>query len=282
MLRERLERLAQEKYPYEGLYKKMSRIREKTLLLDVGNTRIKSAIIQGEDLHLNPPLTHTKQSAFTVCKHLLEEQEATSLYISSVLSADYEHSIKDYCHSAQIEVVFIQSTAAAFGLYNAYQAPKNLGVDRFVAMLGALDLGLSSEICIVVDAGTALTIDIIKKKGQHLGGIISPGLQTMLNSLHRNTQLDQQSIIDYSTYKDRYYANNTEDAIVLGTVNTFIAGIRYTLETIKEQLSSDVSIILTGGDAGLVAQGLPQACEIHSDLVLRGLHKVYNHKYNND
>ncbi|CAA6826949.1 MAG: Pantothenate kinase type III, CoaX-like (EC [uncultured Thiotrichaceae bacterium] len=251
---------------------------EIVLLIDAGNTRIKSARVVNGELRTLTPVIHTKSSALEVCQQLLEDQHATVLYVSSVLGVEFARSVKEYCHSLQMQVVFMQSTSHAFGLNNAYQTPENLGVDRFVAMLGALDLSLPSELIIVVDAGTAVTIDIMTKEGKHLGGIISPGLQTMFASLHKNTQLDQHSAINFNAYKGRYYADSTDDAIILGTVNTFIAGIEYTVEQTIKQLSSDVSIILTGGDAELITEGLSLDCEIHPDLVLRGLQKVYNHE----
>lgn len=256
----------------------MSESIEKVLLIDVGNTRLKSAILNNNELHVNSPVVHTKNSASKICRQLLEAQQPTISYISSVLDSNFEHSVKEYCHSSQIQVAFMQSTAEAFGLRNAYQVPEKLGVDRFVAMLGALDLGILSEAKIIVDAGTALTIDIVLKNGKHLGGTITPGLQAMFTSLHRNTQLDQQSVIDYGLYKKRFYADNSEDAIILGTLNTFIAGIKHTIEQTIEHITSDVSIILTGGDAEFIAQGLELDCQVYPDLVLRGLQKIYNHE----
>lgn len=258
----------------------MAKSIDKVLVIDAGNTRIKSAaLINGQLLRL-PPIAHVSKSASKLCKQLIQQQQATEIYVSSVLAVEFMHSVTEYCHSLQIKVVFIESTAQAYGLTNAYQQPERLGVDRFVAMLGALDLGLSAELIIVVDAGTAVTIDLLRNDGKHLGGIISPGLGVMFASLHKKTQLDQQSVIDFEQLRGRYYANNTDDAMVLGTVNTFIAGIKYTVEQAVAQCTDNVSIILTGGDAGLIAEALALKAQVHPDLILVGLQQVYNHEHN--
>lgn len=256
----------------------MSKFNKTVLLIDAGNTRLKSAVLVNNALQINPALAHSKSAAFTLCKQLLNDHQATILYIASVLDSRFKHSVKEYCASRRIRVFFIKSTAQALSLNNAYQAPEKLGVDRFVAMLGALALGFPSDALIVVDAGTALTIDIVMIKGEHLGGTISPGLQTMFASLHKNTQLDQQSVNEDAAYTRRFYADNTDDAIILGTLNTFIAGIKHAIDQTRKQVSSNVSIILTGGDAEFIAENLEDDCKVCPELILLGLQQIYNHE----
>lgn len=255
---------------------------ENVLLIDAGNTRIKSAVIRNDELLVNPAIQHTKDSVFDICRALLESHQTTILYIASVLEATFQHSVKEYCASQNIQVFFVKSTAEAYAFRSAYQVPETLGVDRFVAMLGALDLNTSSDVLIVIDAGTALTIDILMQNGKHLGGTISPGLHVMFSSLHKYTQLDQMFTNNKDLRAQRFYADNTEDAIILGTINSFIAGIEHTIQQAITKVSTNASIIVTGGDAELIANGLQFDCEIHTDLVLRGLQKVFTYEQRNN
>lgn len=153
-----------------------------------------------------------------------------------------------------------RSTAAALGVSNAYEQPERLGVDRWLSLLAAHRY-YPGKRCIV-DCGTAITVDILDQ-GRHLGGLIAPGLATMRKSLHSETAaLDA---VDCSS--DLHFARHTAAAITGGTLMAAIGLIRSAMQ----RLAGDYRLLLTGGDAELLAAKLELPLIVDRDLVLKGL-----------
>jgi type III pantothenate kinase len=114
-----------------------------------------------------------------------------------------------------------------------------------------------------VDCGTAITVDVLNQHGQHLGGLISPGLQTMKHSLFKGTE-------DLSHVDQQYpvgLANFTESAIYSGTLFAAIGLI----EKVATDLCNYQTIVLTGGDAELLAQQLEFEVIVEPYFILKGL-----------
>ena len=121
--------------------------------------------------------------------------------------------------------------------------------------------------CMIIDSGTALTIDVVDAQGLHLGGYIIPGLRLMHSSLEANTAIRLSD--NYSTYSESL-GHSTDEAVFNGTVTALLA-------TIKQQSASlakagDVEIYFAGGDAELLhgLVGLDRS-EIVTSLVFDGL-----------
>ncbi|MCZ6560984.1 MAG: type III pantothenate kinase [Gammaproteobacteria bacterium] len=169
------------------------------------------------------------------------------------------------------EVVFVETGKEAGGVTNAYRDPAQMGVDRWVAMIGARHH--RSGPLVVVDAGTALTVDMLDPDGMHLGGVIVPGYRLMLSSLLGGTA----DIVEVTeTVADRVSDNNgiaarsTDEAIHSGALIALISLIRHGQEFLEKQSKTSPRILLCGGDADMLLP-LLQNAEIVADLVLRGL-----------
>ena len=160
-----------------------------------------------------------------------------------------------------IEIIPVKSQAHAFGVYNAYQQPEKLGVDRWLALV-AVRNHYQLPACIV-DCGTAITVDLIDADGKHQGGLISPGLTLMKKSLAAGTEALQFHETNY----DFGPANFTEAAIYSGTLAAAVGLIEHVLT----KQSNAMQLILTGGDAEIIATQLAIKPIIDADLVLRGL-----------
>ncbi|NJR44320.1 type III pantothenate kinase [bacterium] len=148
---------------------------------------------------------------------------------------------------------------------SGYLAPAALGVDRFLGMLGALNVW-PAQMRVVALVGTALTIDVVQPDGQHLGGLIAPGPSLMQASLHRSTA-------DLPLGGGQYaaLAHATRDAIYSGSVAAAAALIQRVVATYTNS-----QLILSGGAAQMLLPALnerPQwpRLDLQPDLVLRGL-----------
>ncbi|MCK4842969.1 MAG: type III pantothenate kinase [Methylococcales bacterium] len=235
------------------------------LLLDIGNTRIKWCTDDNGHLSVGQAIAY-KTTDFTqqLQYHWLKLTESPcTLAISSVSAKQIAQQLIAIAKQIwpEIKVLNAQSTAHAFSVTNAYQQAEKLGVDRWLGII-AMQHYYPGNNCIV-DCGTAITIDCLDDKGQHLGGFISPGLQLMKQSLQQGTE-------DLSLNKKEYpvgWSNDTESAIYSGTLYAAVGLV----EKVIKDLNICNKLILTGGDAELLAKNLSFESIIEADFVLKGL-----------
>lgn len=165
--------------------------------------------------------------------------------------------------------VFAASTAALAGVRNAYSQPGLLGVDRWMALLGAWQLQLAP--CCIVDVGTAATVDALDARGTHLGGFIVPGPQLMVRSLHSGTS----DLAAFSGASDagpaRPFADNTRDAIERGCCLALASLVDRSLDELGIRLGVRPRLVATGGALGLVEPYVVSEVRRVPDLVLHGL-----------
>jgi type III pantothenate kinase len=148
----------------------------------------------------------------------------------------------------------------------AYAEPANLGVDRFVAMIAAH--ALFDTACIIVDSGTAVTIDALSAEGRHQGGLILPGLTLMRRSLTKKTA----NINTHSRANGiKLFAKDTGDAVNSGTLRTIAAAIDEISADMEAELEGPVTQILCGGDAEMIRSWLRRDHTLYTDLVIKGL-----------
>ncbi|MDX1352437.1 MAG: type III pantothenate kinase, partial [Thiomicrorhabdus sp.] len=149
-----------------------------------------------------------------------------------------------------------------------------LGDDRWFAMQGAI--GIYQEPVIIVDAGTALTVDSVID-GKHQGGFIVPGLYTMRKSLASNTnnlQHYSQSALASHSSDNNLLANNTAEAILGGTLYMVAAFINQIVNDLNSQIGTSFKLILTGGESVNICRLLDSEFDYIPDLVLQGMVNV--------
>ena len=155
------------------------------LLLDVGNTAIKWRLAQAEGLLDQGGRTASDTHALCEALTGLAWSQAA---LTSVAGPSFDGDmIARLSEISDAPVRQGMAEASRFGLTNAYQPPESIGADRWFAMLGAW-YEHKGPLC-VVDAGTAITIDIVTSDGHHEGGYIIPGVDLMRHSLTNNTRL---------------------------------------------------------------------------------------------
>ncbi len=234
------------------------------LLVDQGNTRLKIATLNNGTLSAVRPLAIQGLAGF------LTDNDISEVYISSVqdeqklsvLQADLQHFGLTY-HLAT-------SQAEQRGLHNSYAEPERLGVDRWLAMLAVwqeIQTGF-----LLIDAGSALTLDWVDDTGQHQGGHIIPGYGLMQEALQMNTDrvhFDQeQSAVAYQL------GTNTTQAVLNGCLSAAVAYLQQQIQHLPDAVSS--KIYLTGGDSAVLSEALPMGVTERDDLVIRGLIEYFD------
>ncbi|POA18491.1 pantothenate kinase [Pseudomonas sp. FW300-N1A1] len=155
------------------------------------------------------------------------------------------------------------------GVHNGYDDFQRLGLDRWLAMLGAYHL--ASGACLVLDFGTALTADFVAADGKHLGGFICPGMPLMRHQLRTHTRRIRYDDVAASRALESFEpGRNTVEAVERGCSLMLRGFVLTQLELAREYWGEDFSVFLTGGDASLVSGVVPRA-RVVPDLVFVGL-----------
>ncbi len=236
------------------------------LLIDLGNTRIKWALDGGS----GPETLAARSHGGTIDKRILDElwdevPRPARIGCASVLGNDAEQALERWCRSRWgREVEFAASAARAFGIVNAYADPAQLGVDRWMALAGARSLA-AGGFC-VIDAGTAVTVDLVDPDGRHRGGWIVPGARLLCRSLTGGTARVRAAPGEAPPA----WGTDTTECVQSGVEAMFGGLLRVLAERMGEHAAGAAEIFVTGGDAARFMRLLPAAREV-PDLVLRGV-----------
>ena len=235
------------------------------LLFDVGNTRIKAAVsVPGMPLQSLADCG-TGRSDFPAQWSRVETPE--SIFVASVAAEEPCDRIAVWSKKTwDLETQRLTVKQNVGGMRTAYKYPGQLGVDRWLAALGAYHLARKQAVC-VVDAGTALTVDVVDGEGLHHGGLIAPGFNLMIESLTKNTarlELENISVPDI-------FALDTESAISLGCAD-YVAGMIDRVAMRLKTFGMNVDTwFITGGQGELVNSISNIEFTLVPDLVLQGI-----------
>jgi type III pantothenate kinase len=155
---------------------------------------------------------------------------------------------------------------------NLYETPETLGKDRIAAAVGANELFPGQNV-LIIDAGTAITYDMVSEKNEFLGGNISPGLQMRFKALNQFT--GKLPLINYSD-DFQLIGRNTEEAIRAGVQNGILYEIERTIETFNRNYEN-LQIVMTGGDSIFFDKKLNYSIFVHFNLTLIGLNRILEH-----
>ena len=237
-------------------------------LVDIGNTRIKWASQQDQQLLSTKAIVHRDhQDLSALIDHCWLNLR---VIVSNVAGEHMEQSLLDWTRRAWGVVPdFVKGQPRVLSFPSEYRI-EALGIDRWLALLALHDrFDLPA---IVVDCGTAVTADLLTDKGMHLGGVIMPGLSVMHEALHQRTTILSKSL----TEPINIIGRNTEQAMTSGTLLAVCGMIdRFILEA-TQQGDLNPQLVLTGGDAQVVGDALGRPVLIEPDLVLAGLMLVAN------
>ena len=240
------------------------------LELDCGNSFIKWRVLEsekasaaaegvvGSDLALIESLTAIPWLLLTRCRLVsVRASEETGRLVEALQGA---FSVSVSCAAPAREMA---------GVRNGYEEFERLGLDRGLAMLGGYKL--ASGACLVLDFGTAATADFIAADGEHLGGFICPGMPLMRSQLRTHTRKIRYDDAAAEQALERLSPGRTTVEAVERGCTLMLRGFVLTqLELAQNYWGNDFTVFLTGGDADLVSDAVPQA-RLIPDLVFVGL-----------
>jgi type III pantothenate kinase len=244
------------------------------LVIDVGNTRLKWAWLSSTGLSDQQAVVHRDAKPGVWTAALFESGHKPSrVLVSNVAGPAVAKTIAQLSKKTfQVEPEFVTAAPEYHGLTNGYLDPSLLGADRWLALIGAWTLARAA-LC-VVDAGTAVKVDSVDAGGQHLGGLIAPGIHMMREALMSNTS-DIANAAEHSTPSlAGVLANNTIGAISRGAVFALAGMADRAAEIVEHNTGAKPRLFITGGDAGMITGIMRTHGEIVPDLVLRGLAEI--------
>lgn len=252
-----------------------------TLLIDLGNTRLKWATLKADGtLKAQQALSHADWQSKDFEQALAKAVRPTAaIWVVSVSAASTRAKLRRALRALTDQRPhFIETTAECAGVRNGYREPWRLGADRWVALIGAR-ARVPRRTVLVVDVGTALTLDVLRADGRHAGGVIVPGVDLMQQSLLRSTGgIRQRAGSPRSGSAVRavsWQACSTREAIHHGAQ---LASAALIDAAYAEHRALRPRLLLTGGGAKAVQRLVKSPSDCVPDLVLQGVAQVIRAK----
>ena len=235
------------------------------LAIDAGNSRIKWGVHEDGSWRVQGWVA-TAQPV-RLAREWGKLEPPAVIIATNVAGERVARSIVSATRRLKRRVCFVTSVASQCGVKNSYDRPSQLGADRWAALIGARHLHRGP--CLVVNAGTTMTVDALAADGVFLGGMIVAGTDLMRGALARKTaQLRPRG------GKFAYFPARTADAIESGTVNALAGAVERMLRFMCEAGQETPLAMLSGGAARFIAPHLNGTVEVVDNLVLEGLIRI--------
>ncbi len=238
------------------------------LVLDLGNSFGKIAVCQGTNVlesAVYEKITNREIAYFNARYDGLKGVIISSVVNDSREMVDYLGMLFDNC----IEL----DHHTPIPLINRYRTPDTLGYDRIAAAVGAYTIYPEKNV-LVIDAGTAITYDLVTGGGEYMGGNISPGMAIRFKSLNKYT--NRLPLLEPSIEEPPLLGSSTKEAIQSGVIN----GILFELDGFigdVSRLHPELKVVLTGGDAKYFEGKLKSSIFVDLNLNLIGLNRILEH-----
>ncbi len=253
----------------------------KVLAIDAGNSRIKWGMAD-----MNAPGERWLRRAWldtagaaSISKALKDMPAPDCIAISNVAGEGVRTALQQALEHYGIAPLWVRGCDEQCGVKSSYANPAQLGADRWAGLIAAWHLygnagntgsaDKAGRACVVVNAGTTMTVDALSSEGVFLGGVILPGLDLMRTSLeHGTAQLKRQPGVF------AFFPDNTADAIMSGALNAAAGAIDRMRDYVAQSGEGEALIVLSGGAAGLIQPRLNLKVELVDNLVLEGVLEI--------
>ena len=233
------------------------------LLIDNSNTRTKFRLADREKLLDWQGWLPTLEITVEAVQHLTRNLSFDAVLLCSVVP----EKATILRESFDAEFPFHQVTChSAMPLGIDYPLPQQIGADRLANAVGVVQR--YSVPAIVIDFGTAVTFDVISAAPAYCGGVIAPGLGAMNDYLHRKTAL--LPLIELAE-PAQAIGKSTQEAMLAGAIFGYRGLVKEILAKLLDEIGAPSTIIATGGDAALIAQGVAGIDHVDPTLTLEGL-----------
>lgn len=239
------------------------------LFIDIGNTRIKWALQNGDNWISGTPLMRGNKAFKDIARPAWKDLEPPEcVIVSNVAGAEFEKSVHTWVKRRwKLAPEFLVSQAVQCGVTNAYSRPERLGNDRWAALIAARSLCRGPVI--ILSCGTAITVDALSADGRHLGGLIIPGIDLMISSVCAGAA--EVNIEDAGSNEIALLASSTEAAVLGGGLYAAVSLLDRVSADLRGELGANASVLLTGGDAQRLIPLLVSESKFEPELVLKGL-----------
>ena len=238
------------------------------LTIDIGNSRTKLGVFDGERLVERPVLRKPKIEEIG---QVIDRYGVERAILSTV--ADYSAELDDFLREKLFYIQLKKDTPLP--IRNDYKTPETLGKDRIAAAVGAWCIFPNKNL-IVMDAGTCITIDFVHHTGVYMGGTITPGISLRYKAMHHFTSrlplVKRQRL-------DGFIGYSTESCMRVGAQMGATLELKGFMERYEEEFG-EISVIMTGGDADYFVSELKNEIFARPNLVLTGLNDIL--RYNSD
>lgn len=240
------------------------------LLIDCGNSRLKWAYSAAGRLSAHGQTDHQGGLPQEARQAWSDGPPPRRVIVANVAAeALAGHLTRWAAQQWQCPIEFLQVPSQGGGITLAYARPEQFGIDRWLALVAARHC--CSGAVAVIDAGTALTLDVLDAEGRHLGGIILPGLALMTQALAQKSSGIRRGLQDLSPSVTGVLGTDTASGIKKGSLYAVTGAIEHVLARLGTTTGAGPSVILCGGDAAPVMAELNVECQHIPDLVLRGM-----------
>ncbi len=242
----------------------------KTLLLDLGNSRLKWAVYSKTNINASPLENGSFDVANIEAKHINEAWQKLPQIDQAYISAVGQTQAITLCQQVltelfEINLQRIETDSEHRGISNSYAKPQDLGVDRWMGLLAAHSLYKEA---IIVSMGTANTVDVVSEAGQHLGGYIVPGHKLLHRSLSKGTADDNIDVVNKAnqTLESIGLGDSTHMCVAQGIVRMQLAFIQH----IQAEFPA-ATLVLTGGASVQIEAFLNSPYQLELSLVFKGM-----------
>lgn len=235
-----------------------------TLAIDVGNTRIKLALFNGYTLMQTWAYHQVEPTDFET---IIQQHQVKRVILSNV-SANTQ--VADFFNKHTHVLLLEPTTEVPFK--NLYGSPSTLGTDR-MALVSAAVHTFKNTPCLIISCGTCITYDFVNAQAEYLGGVISPGLHMRLNAMHQFTGKLPLATLAEPT---NFIGNNTETCLQHGAYTAALHEINGFIQQYQE-VHEHLQVVLTGGDAPLLAKRLKSNIFVAQNFLLNGLNIILQH-----
>jgi type III pantothenate kinase len=241
------------------------------LLLDVGNSRMKWASLEHGKLHYGGSIAYQNLAFDDLARSLWGDLAQPSRVVASnVAGRAFAESLAAWVQGFwALRTEFIVPQHTGHGVVNAYIEPRQLGSDRWAALIAARRK--SAGAAAIVDCGTAIVIDALSAEGKHLGGLIVPGLAMMRRALTEGALGIAHALEVRVESRAALLARDTHGGVAGGTLYAAVALIDRVVCDMAAELRTDLTCLLTGGDAPCIMPLLTGPCRYEQHLVIEGL-----------
>lgn len=236
------------------------------LCIDQGNSRTKVALFRDNGTVAKSFIYRSFHSAEV--ERLFALYPLTNSIISSV--SNIEPAVVNALNRLSNKFILFDHTTPV-PIRNMYDSPQTLGQDRLAAAVGANAL-MPNKNLLIIDAGTAITYDVVNADNEYIGGNIAPGIKMRLTVLKQMTkklplvEVEENQLIPL-------FGKNTTDAIAAGVIRGIVYEVKGYMRTLQERMG-DFTTFLSGGSASYIVNNLQQSVCVEKQLVLIGLNRI--------